>query len=413
MTVLITNTAINVAIFAVSYVALGRLEGPPSDARGSAWGVRVLGGLGVLLAVIVCGEMLPKGLALAGRVRFAPLAAGLIGLLQAVVAPIRWLLATLLVDPVTRLLSPASPVAHAVSTEELRLLVEESARAGVINSKENEMLQAVIALADASVCEVMTPRVDLQAVRIDDDHRATRSAIKASGRRRLPVYGRNLDDIRGVLRARDLYLNPRAPIRTLVRPIHFLPEQANLVQLIRYFREEGTPLAIVVDEYGGTAGLVSIQDVAARIVGDLPDEDLSDGDLSDEDRLDDIPVSSPRPPGTPSWSFGEGIPAIEGARGDSRTSGSRSERSPPLPERIDENTYRLSGDLSVRVWADHFGVGEIDRHIHTVAGLILARLGRLPRVNDTVRIRNLALTVEAMRNRRIDLVLLRRVANGP
>jgi len=82
-----------------------------------------------------------------------------------------------------------------------------------------------------------------------------------------------------------------------------------------------------------------------------------------------------------------------------------------VTERIDKDTYRLAGDLSVRDWAERFAVGEIDRHIDTIGGLILSKLGRLPRAGDTVQIRNLTLTVEAMQKRRIEWVLLRRASD--
>jgi CBS domain containing-hemolysin-like protein len=90
---------------------------------------------------------------------------------------------------------------------------------------------------------------------------------------------------------------------------------------------------------------------------------------------------------------------------------SEAPRAAPVTERIDEDTYRLAGDLSVRDWAERFAVGEIDRHIDTIGGLILSKLGRLPRPGDTVRIRNLTLTVEAMQKRRIEWVLLRRASS--
>jgi CBS domain containing-hemolysin-like protein len=80
----------------------------------------------------------------------------------------------------------------------------------------------------------------------------------------------------------------------------------------------------------------------------------------------------------------------------------------PTAERVDENTYRLSGNLSVRLWADRLAFGEVERHVHTIAGLILAKLGRLPRPGESVRIRNLKLTVEVVRSRRIETVLVKR-----
>lgn len=354
-TVLITNTAVNVAIFTISFLALRQIHDVPAA-------VPAVGSVLVLLSVIVFGEMLPKALAFSNLRRFAPPAGSLIAVLQVVLGPVRWVLGTLLVEPITRLLAPHSSMTDTVTIDELKLLVEHSAREGVINSTENEMLQAIVALGDISVRDVMTPRVDIRSIRIDRDRASILQAIRESRRRRLPVCGRDLDDIRGVIYARDCYLNPDVPIKTLVRRVHFVPEQINLMQLLRHFRTEKNQLAIVVDEYGGTAGLVTTEDVVEWIVGDLPD------------------AETPRP-------------AIS-------------------TERIDENTYRLPGDLSVRVWADRFAVGEIDRHIDTVAGLILAKLGRLPRTGDSIRIRNLTLTVETMRRRRIERVLLRREANG-
>ena len=357
MTVLLANTAVNVSIFAVTFIALREMKGVSAA-------VPAVGSALVLLSVICFGEIVPKAAALRAPRQFAPTAAALISSLQFVLAPARWILGTLLVEPISRLLSP-HPVADTVTTEELKLLVEHSAREGVIDSAENEMLQAVVVLGDVSVREVMTPRVDICSVAIDPvaaDRATVLEVIRRSGRRRLPVRGRDLDDIRGMLYARDLYLNPHKPLKALLRRIDFVPEQVNLVQLLRHFRSEMIELAIVVDEYGGTAGLVTIEDVVEWIVGDLPE------------------TETPRP----------AEPA----------------------ERIDENTYRLPGALSVRDWADRFEVGEVDREVHTLGGLILAKLGRLPRTGDTIRIRNLTLKVEALERRRIQRVLLHRDAGS-
>ncbi len=353
MIVLIANTSVNVAIYTVSFFALRRIQDVSSLAAAA-------GAATVPLAVIVFGEMLPKALALSGPRRFAPSAGGVIAALQLVLGPLQWALARFVVDPITRLLAPGAPPADAISSTELRLLVEQSARDGIINSTENDMLQAIVALTDVGVRHVMTPRVDIRSVRLDWERSAVVDAFRESGRRRLPVCGHGLDDIRGVLYARDLYLNPNATVAQLMRRAHFVPEQVDLMRLLRHFRTERIQMAILVDEHGGTSGLVTGEDVAEWIVGDLPDTD------------------TPRP-------------------------------TPPT-EQIDPYTYRLSGDLSARVWANRFAAGKIDKEIDTVAGLILARLGRLPHVGDAVQIRNLTLTVESMVGRRIERVLLR---HGP
>ncbi|MCH7595350.1 MAG: HlyC/CorC family transporter [Planctomycetes bacterium] len=348
MTVLIANTTVNVSLFSLSFAALHDVQ-----ARHPA--LAAAGGAAVLFSLILFGELVPKAIALANAQRLAPTAAALLTGINTIVGPFQWLLSFMLVNPITRLLAPTSRSSDTVSTDELRLLVEHSAREGHIDSTENEMLQAVVGLTDASVREVMTPRVDIESAKIDDDRETMRRTARTCARRILPVRGRDLDDIRGVLHAREVLLHPEADMRSLLRPADFIPEQANLAQVMRHFREERSHFAIVVDEYGGTAGLVTNEDAVEWIVGELP--------------------KSERPRAATS-------------------------------ERIDDNTYRLSGDLSVRVWAERFAVGEIDRHIDTVGGLILSKLGRLPRVGDSVRIRNLTLTVEVVRRRRIEEVLL-------
>ncbi len=351
MTVLLGNTVSNLAFYVVSFVALEKL--------GRTYpGVAAAASVGVLLSVIVFGELIPKGLALANARRMAPLAAGLLWVLKLVFNPIQWVLTVLLVNPITRLMSPARPMSPTVTTEELRLLVEHSARHGHLDSAENEMLQAIVGLTDASVRDVMTPRVDIEWVQLSEQPAKVRAKVQASKKRVFPACGKDLDDIRGLLHARDVLLSPHAPWRSLVRTVQCVPEQINLSQLMRHFRQNRSHFAIVVDEYGGTAGLVTSEDAVEWIVGDLPDEDAA-------------------------------------------------MRAPPT-ERIDDNTYLIAGDLSVREWADRFGVQEIDGQIDTVGGLILARLGRMPQVGDRIKLRNLTLTVENMNRRRIERVRLHR-----
>jgi len=351
LTVLLSNTAINVAIFSISLIALDRV------AHASPAAVAV-GGVGVLVAVVACGEMLPKIVALNHARRLAPLAAVVISLLQVALAPLLWLLQTLLVEPLTRLASADRPVSNSVTTEELRLLVERSAEEGVIDSHENRMRQAVVELGEANVRAVMTPRVDVRWVDIDDPPAKVAEAFTLTTHRQLPVCRGDLDHVCGLLRGRDLHLRPHTPIAELLVPAAFVPEQIKLIQLLRNLRDRQISRAIVVDEYGGTAGLVLIKDVLQHIVGDLTELDGLDATLR--------------------------------------------------PEQIDEDTYRLPGNLSARVWADSFAPGTLDRHINTLGGLVLARLGRAPRPGDEVRIRNLVLTVSAVRKRRVAEVILRR-----
>lgn len=354
LTVLLANNAVNTLIFTLSFVATEGIR----DHRPTLAGAL---SLAVLLSVIIFGEMLPKGVALSNAERMAPAAAMLVGLLGIILAPVRWFLGRVIVEPLMRLVIPSRPYNAEVTHDELRLLLEQSARDGIIDSKENEMLVGAVALGSTKIREVMTPRVDLQFISLTGDLMAARRSAITSGRRTVLVCGRDLDDILGQLQVRDLILNPVSSIAKLMKPVQYVPEQINLVQLLSFFRERKIQSAVVVDEFGGTAGVVSLVDVTKRIVGETFEGEVS------------------------------GAVSVE---------------------RIDANSYRLPGDLSVRVWAERFGVREIDGHIDTVAGLILSRLGRWPRPGDEVHVRNLVLSVETMNRRRITSVLVRRDPHG-
>ncbi len=351
MTVLIANTAINVAVFSLSFVAMKHI-------RTTHPGLAAAGSVAVLVAVLVFGEVAPKTVALSNAARFAPAAAALITMLEVGLAPVRYVLRRLLVNPILRLVGPSVAPPGEVTPHELRLLVEHSAREGVIDSREQEMLQGVVVAGRLAVREVMTPRVDIRSVRLGASRESVIASMRHVGCRKTLVHGRDLDDIRGLVYARDILLHPHPTWKGLIRPVRFVPEQAHIFQVLRGFHETDRHFAVVVDEYGGTAGFVSVEDMLKGIIGHVPDEDET--------------------------------------------------AAPPTTEMIDRNTFRVPGRLSARLWAGRFSVSEVDPHIDTVGGLVVAKLGRLPRSGDSIRIGNLVLTVEQVRNRRIDRILLRR-----
>ena len=355
LTVLLANTAINVAIFAVSLVALDRLAAHQP-------GAVAVGSLVVLLAVLLGGEIIPKAIALHGATHFGPVAAGLLTLLKTVLAPLLWVLNTLVVEPLTRLLAPPARPDEPLTPDELRLLVEQSARAGVIDSDENEMLQAVVELGEVTVREVMTPRVDVAWVRATATPSDVLATMQQTGHRKLPVCRTDLDDVLGIVEARQLHLQPDRPLTKLLTPVQFVPEQIRLLQLLRLLRERQITLAIVVDEYGGTSGIVFLKDVVRRIVGDVVEEESVALDA--------------------------------------------------VLQRVDDNTYLLPGSLSVREWAGRLALREGERHIDTLAGLVLSRLGRVARAGDAVSVGNLTLTVAKLQGRRIEQVRVHRLATA-
>jgi CBS domain containing-hemolysin-like protein len=170
---------------------------------------------------------------------------------------------------------------------------------------------------------------------------------------KLPVYHEHIDNIIGFVNLRDILIKPDAKVSQVVRRAQFVPEQKNLESLLEYFRNSGTETAIVVDEYGGIAGTISLEDVAEEIFG--PIEAL--------------------------------------------------EQTDPI-EQLGPLKYRLSGDLALHDWAKSFGINFLEAKFSTIGGLVGSLLGRIPRQNDTAHLRNLIFTVESVQKNRVKSVIL-------
>jgi CBS domain containing-hemolysin-like protein len=175
--------------------------------------------------------------------------------------------------------------------------------------------------------------------------------FKETGLTRLPICDGHADNIVGVISSRTLLMSPRTPLRELLEPLTFVPEAASVERLLVGFRAGSTQLAIVVDEYGGTAGLVTLEDILEEIVGDMPDP--------------------------------------------------RELQSQPAVRKIGDELYELNGNLPIHEWADAFEIDLRHRRITSIGGFVTWLLGRIPKIGDTVTYRNLHFTVESLDRRRI------------
>lgn len=347
---LLANMLVNVA-----YAALAALIvlGMPTGLSGGL--VSVAG----LLVLILLGEVTPKMLALGAPERWAIVSAPLLAVLVRLFASPLWALQNLLVHPIAKMLSPAAGGPGQVTAAEWADVLALSAGRGVIDRDAGELIQEIVELSDLRVADVMTPRVDMVAHDVASPTAELVDLFKRTGRRRIPVYDGHIDNILGVARARDVLLAPAADLRGLIVNVAFVPVTANLERTLLQFRRRREWLGIVVDEYGGTAGLVTLQDILSEIVGDLPDVEE---------------------------------PGRE-----------------PIVERIDRNRYVLDGNLAIHEWADVFGTDLVGRRISTVGGFVTLLLGRIPRVGETAAWRNLRFTVRSMRRRRIGKLLVERL----
>jgi CBS domain containing-hemolysin-like protein len=349
-TVLFGNMLVNVLFFSLATVAAAEAGSPGAAVAVSA---------GSLAALILFGEVIPKGIAVSVPVRFSRLAGLPLFFFQKAIYPIRKVLGGL--HRLSSALARARERAAYVTPEELRLLIEATEERGVIALSERDMMHEIIEFAEIRVREVMVPRVDVVAFEINGSASAFRDLVREHGITKLPVYEGNIDNVVGIAYAREVLLSDSGRLRESVRPVRlFVPETARIEAVLHQFRERKCQFAIVVDEYGGWAGIVTLEDIVEEIVGDISDE-------FDQD--------------------------VEPVR------------------RIGPDRYVLSGGVSIRDWSEIFDVDVELAEVETLGGFVVLRLGRLPREGDIVRLSNLTLTVRKVTRRRVAQVLIERT-NG-
>ncbi|MGH4012131.1 MAG: hemolysin family protein [Pseudonocardiaceae bacterium] len=306
---------------------------------------------------MVFGELVPKNLAIA---RPLPTARQVAGLLNAFSTTFRWLISGLngAANWILRRIGiePAEELRSARSPQELGSLVRSSAQQGTLDQGTATLLDRSLRFGERTAEELMTPRMQVQALRSDATVSDLVDAARRTGFSRFPVYGSDLDDVPGVVHVKQAFAVPadqRAVTLAgaLARPVPTVPSSLDGDALLDRLRGQGLQLAIVVDEYGGTAGIVTLEDLVEEIVGDVRDE---------HDRQE---VSQIQPLGEQRWI--------------------------------------ISGLLRVDEVADAVGFVMPEGDYETVAGLVLERLGRIPDVGDEVELDGWRLTVTRMDRRRI------------
>lgn len=232
----------------------------------------------VLLSFItlVFGELVPKRIAMAKSEKVAKSVCGAILFASALMKPAIWLL-TVCTNGILKLLG-INPVdeGEEVTEEEIRLMVDISEENGNINSAEKDMIENVFEFNNISASEIMVHRTNVQTIHIDDTDEDIFKIIESTGLSRFPVYGEDLDDILGILNARRFLMNRHqeinTPIKDLLKPAYFVPEMVHADVLFRDMQSKKISFAVLVDEYGGMSGIVTMEDLLEEIVGNIYDE---------------------------------------------------------------------------------------------------------------------------------------------
>ncbi len=313
-----------------------------------------------VLAILLVGKIIFDFIATARSFGLALLLAAPLSWLNALASPFlnfnNWL-TRIAKGPRTR-----KTQSDRVSADDIQIIMaegEEPRKIELIDPDEREMIAGIIEMGQRYASEIMIPRPDIVALDVNtsiDD--ALEVAIK-HGHSRLPVYQEDIDHIVGILHVKDLLQAMRHPhqnvaLRDVLRPVHYVPDTAHADDILRDLLRSRIHMAVVVDEYGGTSGALTIEDVIEEIVGEIRDE---------YDAAEESPYT-----------------------------------------RVSDTEAIFNGSISVSEFNDEFGVELPTEESDTLGGLIYTQLGRLPRVSDRVRIGNVELMVTALSGRRIKQV---------
>jgi putative hemolysin len=330
--------------------------------------------IGLTLVSLWFSEILPKRLAMSNPERIARWSGAPIGWLATIASPLVWLL-TKATDSVLSLLGIRAINDDSVNEDEVRGLIEKGTEAGVFAENEGEIVDRVFDLADRKVKSLMVPRSEIVWIEAQDDVERVRLIVATSPHSHFPVCNGGLDHLVGMVHVKDLVkfglvsglndLGGKIKMEELARAPLFVPENTLALKLLDRFRETREHLAIVVDEFGGTEGLVTLNDLVSAIVGDVV-----------------------RP---------EGI-------------------HPEIVQRAD-GSYLVDARLGVAALCRELDIDEFDREelgeaggdVNTVAGVVLALLGHLPKTGETVEGFGLKFEVVDMDHQRIDKVLVSRI----
>lgn len=313
---------------------------------------------------LVFGELVPKRIAMQKSMQFARIACPVVSAISTVMKPVIWLLSAS-TNGLLRLLGLKAEAEEETATEEeIRMMVELGGEKGTIDESEQEWIENVFAFGDTAVREVMTHESDVIGIPLKATDDEIRRIIKESGISRYPVYEKDIHHVAGVLNARVFLLdrdseNPR-PLKDLIQPIYCVPETIYIDQLFKDMQKKKIHMALVVDEYGDTAGIVTMEDLLEEIVGKIYDE-------FDPAEAEEI-------------------------------------------VQLEENLWRVVGSVRITDLAEALDMDlPEDEDYDTIAGMVLSCLNSIPAdgTQPDVEVAGLQIHVEEIRSRRIESALVR------
>ena len=264
-TILIGNNLVNILLSSLATLLFVKMLGSSTGTTASTLVTTVL--------VLIFGEISPKSIAKESPESFAMFSAPIIRVLMVVLTPVTWIFAQWK-KLLTRLFKKDGDD-RAMTDEELMTIVEEAEQDGGIDAEESTLIRSAIEFMDLESIDIYTPRVDIVSVSLDESKEEIAKIFLDTGFSRLPVYEENIDHIIGIINQKDFHnfiYNTDRSIKEIVRPVLFITPTMKIGSLLKKLQASKTHIAIILDEFGGTEGLVTIEDIVEELVGDIWDE---------------------------------------------------------------------------------------------------------------------------------------------
>ncbi len=362
-TTLVGNNVVNIAYatlmtlfltgpIALAYAAL--IGADPSD-----FTVILIQTVIASMLILIFGEIIPKSIFRSHSDRAMDIVALPLAMVNIVLRPIIWA-ANTSSQVLIRLIKPdAEKVTEFYRREDIETLFREIGKEAEsdIDRDDSEILSNVLEMSSKRVRESMIPRIEIHAVDIQSTIKDVLSAFTSSGYSKLPVYEGNIDNIVGVVFAYDLFKKPKE-LKEIIRPVKHVPSSQKCTDLLSEFKRQNISLAVVIDEYGGTAGLVTIEDLIEEVVGDIQDEYDNEATIM---------------------------------------------------KKLSNNTFIFSGDVEIEDIEDEFpeiGMTDEDTSFETIAGYIINEIGRIPKMNEEVIIDDRKFIITKSTDTRIEIIKL-------
>ncbi len=343
--VLIGNNIVNIAAATISTLLFSQI---------------IKGGQGPTVSTIVItvitlmfGEIAPKSLAKQSPEKFACATVGLVNFFEFIFTPLTVVLKgwTWIVNHIIHIEEDENDI-----SDELITMVDEAEKDGNLEEHESDLISAAIEFNDLDVKDVLTPRVDIVAVNITSTHEQIEKAFRFNSFSRLPVYENSVDNIVGVIHEKDfyelMYHNNKGPIRRIIKPVIYTSPNTQISTCMKQLQTAKLHMAVVLDEYGGTEGIITLEDIIEELVGEIWDE---------HDIVEDFYT------------------------------------------KIDDNTWMVKGDAEIDDLIDRFDVEEEDEEFDfiTVSGWAISELHHIPKVNEEFTYKNLHVVITKADQRKV------------